>query len=345
MNIEEKIYKLSKTYISLNELESLLEYNSYKDEYDIISNLVNIGTLTPVIKKGNTNGCIPPLYLKYRINKPNEDNSEIISEIKHLESSFNISYYLENINKYREQRAVILPLSRFLKDNCDELINRISKNERAYQIWNYEKKLDETCTKSVLEINDLLEKLNFYNTPEPFFYYTPEKNRNTEAIVLIIENKDTWYSMREIMRTLGESFYICRKRIDGLLYGEGKKITRETALKEFHDTELKHKCNFLYFGDLDYEGIKIFQSLKEKNKSYNIELFIELYELMLDLYPYEKLGKMSKNQHKSDNTHEFLSLFNNKYSDRIDKILSNGKYIPQEALRKDILDKFITKTN
>lgn len=79
----------------------------------------------------------------------------------------------------------------------EELHTPLAKNERAYQIWNDEKILDNSLCKSMIKWNELEKMLNYYLTLEPFFDYLHTKKE--KMTMLIIENKDTWYTMRKIM--------------------------------------------------------------------------------------------------------------------------------------------------
>lgn len=340
-SLKEKIFCFNKTFITLDELLNIINCKTYSEQHNCISDLIDKGIIEP-LKKNSTNGKIPPLYIKYRVMKPKEDDSNLISEIKHLEGSFCISYYLDNISKYKSQREFILPLSDFLKKHSDKLDLRISKNERAYQIWKYEKTLDNSTVKTIIELNNLRNKLNYYNTPEPFFYYSPEKNRFKEENVLIIENKDTWYSLREIMRKANSSIMLLEHNIDGILYGEGKKITRESfSLSDFCETELMHKCAFLYFGDMDYEGISIYQTLKNQNSDFDLKLFSALYVKLVEISRLSDLSEVKMKQKEIDIS-AFLENFDRKTADSVNQILLDGKYIPQEALNKSILESLIT---
>lgn len=341
MLAEKDILSWKKTYIFLNELEKLINVNDYNELYSIISALIEKGLLKPIKKVNGTNGLIPPLFVKYRINKPAERNEPIKEEIIHLDCNFNISFYLSNPQKYREQRDIIYPLSEFLRNHSELLRERVSKNERAYQIWQYEKQLDSATVRSILEFNGLNERLNYYNTPEPFFYFSPEKLHHREQMVLIIENKDTWYTLREIMRETSSSIIVFGHKIDGILYGEGKKINRPKAIDEFCETEINHTCDFLYFGDLDFEGISIFQELKVRNPQYKIELFTKLYAIMLDEYPISVLDKTKKSQLCPESLDSFLSYFTKGQAAAITELLDNGFYIPQEAIRRDMFARIV----
>lgn len=341
MLTEKDILSWKKTYIFLNELEKLINANDYNELYSMISALIEKGLLKPINNANGTNGLIPPLFVKYQINKPAERNESIKEEIIHLDCNFNISFYLNNPKKYHEHRDIIYPLSEFLKYHNELLRERVSKNERAYQIWRYEKQLDSTSVRSVLTSNGLNEMLNYYNTPEPFFYFSPEKLLHHEKTVLIIENKDTWYTLREIMRETATSVDIFEYKIDGILYGEGKKINRPKAIDDFCETEISHTCDFLYFGDLDFEGISIFQELRIRNPQYKIELFTKLYALMLEEYPISVLDKTKKSQFRPESLNDFLSYFTKEQAAAITELLDNGFYIPQEAIRRDMFARIV----
>lgn len=340
MLAEKDILGWKKTYISLDELEKLINASNYNEIYSAVSALVEKGTIKPIKKVNGTNGLIPPLYVKYRICRPAEYDESINEEIAHLDGNFNISFYLSNPMKYREQRDIIYPLSEFLKKHKELLDTRVSKNERAYQIWRFEKQLDSASVRSVLVFNGLDSKLNYYNTPEPFFYFSPEKILHREQTVLIIENKDTWYTLREIMREAAPVDMFGHK-IDGILYGEGRKVNRPRALDEFCESELHHVCDFLYFGDLDFEGISIFQELKAGNPQHKIVLFAELYALMLNEYPLSVLSKARKAQSRPGSMDNFMSYFSSEQAAEINELLNNGFYIPQEAVRRDMYEKFV----
>lgn len=340
MLTEKDIIGWKKTYISLDELEKLINADDYNGFYSAVSALVVKGTLKPIKKVNSTNGLIPPLFVKYRICRPAEQDESLKDEIRHLDGKLNISFYLGNPKKYQEQRDIIYPLSEFLKKHKELLNIRVSKNERAYQIWRYEKQLDNTSVRSILVFNKLNDKLNYYNTPEPFFYFSPENLLHREQTVLIIENKDTWYTLREIMREKA-SVDIFGHKIDGILYGEGKKVNRPQALDEFCESELHHVCDFLYFGDLDFEGITIFQELKSGNPQYKIELFKELYVLMLNEYPLSALSKTRKAQSHLETMDVFMSYFTSDHASAISDLLEGGFYIPQEALRRDMYEQIV----
>lgn len=277
--------------------------------------------------------------MKYRIIKDNSINIELKAEIQTLCPLLSIEKYLKNIKTYEKHREIILPLNSFLIKNMKELENPISKNERAYQIWNNEKMLDDNICKSVIKWNELEELLNYYLTPEPFFDYIHRKKEKVN--ILMIENKDTWYTLRKLITPMNEECYLFNQEIDVLIYGEGNKGTKPFALEEYEKDIIQRKCNFLYWGDLDYTGIELFERIVKQNPNTSILLFTKIYEKMIEAKDINQLGNIRKKQNKQIEKNIFLQSFSKTYQEKIQEILKQDKYIPQEIINANILKNII----
>lgn len=336
--IKRKLQNVKKTYITLEEIEKIIEQNNYIELVNNITNLINDGIIKPIKTKNSTNGKIPSLFVKYRIIKQNK-NEEIEKEIKHLSSEFNIEKYLENQQLYLAHRNIISQLDNFLKNNQNKLKVKLSKNERAYQIWNYEKMMDDKVCKSVISFNNLEKRLNYYLTPEPFFDYIPKIKEKMN--ILIIENKDAWYTLRKIFReTSKDSIKILGEEINGLVYGEGNKITKEKAITEYEKEIIGKDCTFIYWGDMDFTGIDMFERAKKQNINANIKLFTKIYEKMIELCNKNKIQKIHNLQNKNVDVESFCENFKSQNSKEfIKEILDNETYIPQEILNYEELIK------
>lgn len=339
--MENKIRNLKQTYISLDEIEKIIEPKDYMELVQKINKLKENGIIKSVGSKRNTNGRIPSLNIKYRIIRDNEEELELEKEIKHLSPEFKIEKYLNNKDTYKKQRIEIQKLDKFFKNQKEKLGIKISKNERAYQIWQYEKMLDTTIGKSIISFNNLEEKLNFYLTPEPFFEYI--LNLQKEMTILIIENKDTWYTLRKIAKNNNlKRLKILGNQIDGIMYGEGNKITKASALEDYEKEMLNSKVKFIYWGDLDFTGIDIYNRVKIANTQSEIKLFTEIYEKMLELSENIELMEILKVQNTKINLEDFLSNFGNmNIQNKIKEILKNNKYIPQEILNYEEFQKLL----
>lgn len=345
--IYDNVLKFLNTYNNKRINESALRRVAlgadYSDYYKTINMLVEDNKLSPIQISG-PNGMNPPLHKRYTIIKEDISFEPLIDEIRLLDSTFDIDAYLTQPSKYGEHRDFILPLDHFLKNRREDLLTEVSINERSFQIFNLEKVLKEDkILKSIIMTNPKLEKiLNFYNTPEPFFTYNincDDKNLKT-LNVLIIENKDTWYTLRKLMSSEKSNLYGINFHI--LLYGEGKKITRtSSSLTDFNNAILEEQViTYYYFGDLDYEGINIYKNLIRYNKNLDIRLMTSLYEEMLNLSKNINLPITKEHQREND-IEDFLSNFNSNNVTYINIILKNRKYIPQEIVSSIQFSKLI----
>jgi len=194
--------------------------------------MIESGLLSPV-KASGSNDRIPPLFNKYRIIKPREDYAGYMESIRRLNPRLNISDYLKRPELYKKHLEIVEGLSRYLWYEAGLLEQPMSRKERSFSIWGREKLLDKqfALVREVLRFNGLEEGwLNYYDTPEPFFEYV---HSPTPAMsVLIIENKDTWFSFRKLMQATRKNV-IAGIAVDLLLYGEGNKITKKGALEDY----------------------------------------------------------------------------------------------------------------
>ncbi len=334
MNIKEKLLSYKNKKIRTEEIHKMTGYIGYEDFVEVIKNHTAYGLLEPV-KSGGINGRIPPLYNRYRIIKDEIDYSSAVNEIKKLHPKFKHSKYLKNPKEYLKYRDEITALSKFLWIKGEELKNPMSVNERSLQIWGKEKLIKNgSIVKSIFKYNDWdMSMLNCFETPEPFFEYTYSNEKNIN--ILIIENKDTWFSLRKIMREDRLNYLFRDYHV--LLYGEGKKIIRKRGRLEEYDEMIKGSSSrYFYFGDLDYEGLDIFLKLKKFNRSLDISLCKELYFWMLEESKKIQLPKTRSGQRKIK-IDKFSDIFMEDEKNYIADILEKGLYIPQEILNYQLL--------
>ena len=171
----------------------------------------------------------------------------------------------------------------------------------------------------------------FYETEEPLAYYT--RTRETPQELLILENKDTFFSMRKHM--LAGNARIFGRTIGTLIYGAGKRILR--SFRDFGlcaEPYMAEGGNTLsYFGDLDYEGIGIYEQLSEGfRERFLIVPFVPAYEAMLcKADRVVRLPDTSEGQNRKISG-EFFSHFSAEQIRRMEVILEAGRYIPQEIV-------------
>jgi hypothetical protein len=232
---------------------------------------------------------------------------------------------------------VLYPLSEYLKLRNIELSEEMSENERAYAIWHDEKFLDDPRNLALLNDAGVLSMLNVYPTPEPFFKY---QNTTTPDSVIVIENKDTWFSVRKLMLENQKITTLFGVPLECVVYGEGEKASRKNnSLQRYLLTGMDFHGNVYYWGDLDYTGIGIYLGVAKYNPFLHVEPLIPAYLKMLDSF--EMLLKCSsdvrefackKSQNIPNNMDEFFRFFPKNHADRLVSLLHDGLYIPQEIL-------------
>lgn len=292
------------------------------------------GCLTPV-KASGLNGRRPALYCAYWQQQKQESYEELLEEIKYrLSPLLDISYYQKNPRRYLQDREQILKLSRYLIENSAQLQLAETVNERSFEIFGREKLLDREGGLALLSrLGFSAEKLNCYATSEPMSYYSHTKQTPQNA--LIIENKDTFYSMRRHLIQGNDK--ILGLAVGTLIYGGGKAIYKSfedyvTAVEPYFGAEGNQVW---YFGDLDYEGILIYETLREKYRQYtDIRLFTEAYERMLikaEKTGYDSLPRTKEGQDSSGGA-AFFSCFPVERQRTVKELLRSGGYIPQEIV-------------
>lgn len=314
--------------ISYDKIVVLYPQLSYEELYKMVSDL-EAANLIKGISRSGFNGRSPKLYKQYRILTQDVDYSKELEEIKALNAHLSINYYLNKPKEYKANRAEILKLNDYFTYQYDKLQIPMSINERSFDIWGNEKYLRKSSASTLIKKLGLsLVNLNVYNTPEPFFYYMNNKEVNT---VLIIENKDTWFTLRKILKENPNST-VWGYNVGVLVYGEGKKILSSIDFLYEDDLSLLHNPQIKYWGDLDYEGINIYYELKNR-VDIEIELFTPAYEEMLKTASVSKskLNCMSDKQ-KIANLDVFLNYFTTNNKTLIIEIFNKGLYIPQEII-------------
>lgn len=320
--------------IGLQEIEKKYKIQQYNDLYKKVLELIDNERIKPV-KVSGRNGKRPALYKEYWVIEQEEDNTVYVEELSYqLVPLISSQYYLDHIRQYKEDREWILLLNQYLRNNRAALQIMKSMNERSFEIWHREKFLKEEQGKKILRRCGIsLEQLNLYETTEPLAYYVHTKS--TPQNMLIVENKDTFYSMRRHLLS-GEDA-ICGYRIGTIIYGAGKGILR--SFQDFSlcaEPYMRETENVIYyFGDLDYEGIIIYESLAEMfREECEIQPFTSGYIEML--YKAQKIGmeqlpSMKKGQNQ--NVHgAFWNYFSKRDIETMQALLRNGRYIPQEIL-------------
>ena len=243
-----------------------------------------------------------------------------------------MDYYLSHPDSYEQDRVYVRMLDRYLRERKGQLSYPESVNERSFEIWHREKFLTRERGRNILGRCGLdMEFLNYYETAEPLPCYS--HTREVPQKLLILENKDTFYSMRRHLLEGGG--HILGESVGTLIYGGGKRILR--SFRDFGICMEPYMTDpdnsILYFGDLDYEGIRIYENLADTfREQWSICPFVPAYEAMLSKAPETvELPDTSPGQSRKLSG-SFFSFFTECQTSVMAEILTSGKYIPQEIL-------------
>ena len=190
--------------ISLEQLLRESGEEAYPEQYRYICRRIEARELIPV-KKSPLNGKKPALHLSYWLAEEEPDFWEEIEELKfRMSPAIRTDYYLKHPEVYREEAVWVRMLNRYFLEqeerkgeDCIEPA-LVSLNERSFQIWSREKFLQREQGRKILAHCGVeLGQLHVYGTTEPLAYYSC--TRRVPQNVLILENKDTFYSMRRYL--------------------------------------------------------------------------------------------------------------------------------------------------
>ena len=333
--------------IPLEQLLGESRTDDYQAQYDYVLAQMEAQRIRPV-KSSPLNGKKPALHLYYWAEEEKPDYHEELEELNFgMDPVLCTDYYLRHPEVYRSEARWVRMLNRYFLERREQKAGwgqpeRVSLNERSFQIWGREKFLQKEQGRRILAHCGIrLEQLSVYETTEPLAYYSC--SRKAPQTLLILENKDTFYSMRRhlISQKNDSDKKEGKREIFGMLfgtliYGAGKGILR--SFQDFSfcvEPYMQAKENQIYyFGDLDYEGIGIYERLAELSERQGIKIFpfINAYVMMLEkAQAAGELPKMKEKQYRQLSGY-FFSCFPEQTVRTMKEILESERYIPQEII-------------
>ena len=320
---------------SLEEILGKHIQDPYDVQYQYVMDLLSSGQVKPV-KTSPGNGKKPALHTQYWLIEEKSDYSAWKDELLYrTDPHIQVDYYLHHLDVYDQDRRNVRRLSEYLQRNGGLPSFPISRNERSFEIWGEEKLLTGGAGRTILSRCKIDEvALSTYSTAEPFAYFA--SHRATPQKILILENKDPFFGMRKFL--LDGNREILGEKIGTLIYGAGKRVV--SSFREFEisaEPYMKEAGNeLLYFGDLDYEGILIYEALAGASAGSGvIRPFIPAYLSMLNKGDRAQTLPQSKEHQNQNNKGSFFSFFDEHTVGRMKNILESGRYIPQEILNAE----------
>lgn len=309
--------------VSLIELESLFSGDT---DYNSFANIVKLfegNNILKPVKTHRTNNKPIPLYNTYRINK-SYFKDQLLDQIQtfKLKANKNIDlqkYFTLGEKEWIKDLPYIRIIDNYIKENG--LPNSdASAPERSYEIVGDEKWIDEKRGKALLQRLNLWDKLKIsYNLDPLMIAINPNNVNRPTHIHMVVENKATFY---DFLDGIGDT------QFTSLVYGAGWKIVGNITMleKQLGLTNSHHKL--FYFGDLDYEGISIWNTLNEK---INITPAVDFYIALIMKNATQ--GKENQRENR-EAVNTFASYFQELEGKKIKELLKDRYYYPQEGLSR-----------
>ncbi|HDR4873408.1 TPA: DUF2399 domain-containing protein [Bacillus cereus] len=204
-------------------------------------------------------------------------------------------------------------------------------NERSFELFHDEKILKRHQGKTLLNrLGISYDELICYETHEPFFYIKSWKQQRNNLHVLIIENKDTYFSIKRLFQIGMYTWFDIS--FDLLVYAEGKKIIHSISIME-EILEEGQECHIHYYGDLDPSGIRIWHSVRA-NTRYICEPFVPFYHHLLNKHWHHAIPQHTEQLASEEELTSFYSYFHVEDVLHIQAIFAKNYYLPQEGLTK-----------
>ena len=333
-NIKSILATFGKKTIHLSELEQLCRpfARTYDEFAQVISQLEEDQILTPIKARGRSSRN-PYLAYQYRIQKhllTENYHKEILRARNQFHHLINLdSYFQADPTVWKDELTYLKKIDHYLKTN--ELPKeQVPAPERSFELVGDEKWIVERGGKELLERINLYEHLQIVPVSEPLmFAINPVKLQDRHHYHLIVENKTTYQALLPV---------ITESAFATLIYGRGKAVIK--SIEQFPiQYPIKADHCFYYFGDLDREGILIWDLLNKKQQS---NLALPFYEACLQTKAVE--GKQNHRHHEEAEQH-FLAQFTPERSQQIKMLLSKGYYYPQETLKTKLLQQIWRETD
>ena len=307
--------------VELEELQRLAVGCSYEVFAAAVRELVSAGVLVPVMAAGTD---YTGLGRRFRLGRQalaagRAEQVQREARERHLSARLALGwYYTQPESVWREELPLLEMLSRWLEGR--RLLDTASLQQRSYDIF-----LDE---KLLLERGELLahvgltrELLGVVEVPEPLMLAVNVAGLQVEVCHhLVVENKAPYV---RLLPFLAESGFA------SLVLGYGWKVAGNLALlpQQCGRRETRQVC--WYFGDFDWEGLAIWDSLQQKDYGVEVRLAVPFYRMFLR----HEMSQGKDNQAVQPEVLErFCRYFSADEAEQWREVLEGGGYYPQEAL-------------
>jgi len=310
--------------VKLRELESLVDGSTeYDGFFDVVRHLEQEGLLQPIKSQGFNNFGLAYAYRIQKQSLSKHLHEQIRSKQLSVHSLINLSCYFEQAEEvWKQDQEYINKLHSYLMEKGIPDKEAFSP-ERSYELVGNEKWIDESGGRAFLDRIGVYSFLRIVPAAEPLmFAVNPYEMNSREHLHLIVENKSTYAALATC---LANSPYTT------LIFGSGKGFLSSIINLEQQLNLPDHVHRLYYFGDLDREGITIWDKLNQRRSASPALAFYRA--LLMKDFTYGKQYQ-KQNKHAED---RFVSHFLPNEQSKIRQMLDEGGYYPQEALKTDEL--------
>lgn len=312
-------------------LQKALKNPDLPELYRLICEAEECGLLEPVKRSGRNGNLRYPLYQKYRILSQAPDTTHLQTQLQALHPRLLSSGWLQSHpQSYGDWKEPLTLLSDYLFARRETTVP-VSRKERSFAIFHQEKLLDDKSFWGLLKRLGLTEEtLAFYDTPENCLcdYISRRKER---LCLLICENKDIWFNLRRMFFENGCS-RIWGVELDGVVYGEGNRISQPGLLTEYTHFLAAQEVLYLYWGDIDREGLRIYLRTRDANPGLSIRLFGQAYARMLERSEHIPLPPSEDRREQMPNLERLRQELSQPVCEQLFALLEENRRLPQEII-------------
>lgn len=324
----EGIRNCKKSTIDLVELERL--FSGERTEYEVFAEAVlrlEQEGVIEAVKSHGRNGKPIQLAYQYRIRK-----YRLQEEHVKLLHKFTLKLHpLINLDAYYGLGEAVWISDMTYIERVDSYLKQSSlptreapAPERSFELVGDEKWITDKGGQALLERLGLWDRLLVIPVSDPLMMaVNPSIPFESERhLHLIVENKTTFQGL---LGGLSETSF------STLIYGCGRKIVGNMGMFRLQYPVNSGEHQFIYFGDIDLEGILIWYDLQNK---YAVQLALPFYTACMD-----KPAVRGKENHRWNEMAltTFTSCLPAETAGRLEQFLRDGCYIPQETLKSEEL--------
>lgn len=319
-NVQKHLLRLKRKTISIDELAELSPLKQSYEQFAAQILELERENILQMVKARGRNNRTPELANHYRINKY-ELNRTYHKELQAYRLQFHHAidldaYFKLTPNEWMEDLPFLEKINHYL-ETYGLPTEKAPAPERSFELVGDEKWIEEKGSELLQRIN-LWEAMQIFPVSDPLmFAIHPLRTSEQQHFHLIVENKTTYQALLPVLQ---------RTIFSTLIYGVGNKIVK--SIENFtNQYPVSGTHIFFYFGDLDQSGITIWHGLNEREQAIPALPFYEACLTKEVAY-----GKTNQRPNEMALT-KFLTFFSKNAQQKIESILSEGAYYPQEVLK------------